>query len=603
MWPFDPNYPALGARDVGSQMVLPLDVTEGNAVYDYIVVGGGTAGAVMASRLSQDPSVRVLLLERGGAVDTWASRVPLLSSAYTIAGSPVYRATAEPLDQLDGRTLTMFRGKALGGGSRINGMGYTRSWAADFDRWSDSGRQGWSYAEVEPFFKISEGYLGKFFSKSHGTDGPWKTRVLDKLYLNSTMRCAAAIESLGLEIVDDVNTSEAPAVTCAKLQLTLDARSRRCSTFDAFLPRHVALARRANLKICTNTIAGTLHVVEKRVMGVTFCEERDGEPEPGRMFYARARKEVVLCCGAIGTPQILMLSGMGPKNHLEELGIPVVKDLPGVGSNLQDHFGVSTMYNIPLKDSFHDIRDRPLRAVQEFLKYLIKGDGLFLMPVSPLSVYLQSNLLGEDVSRVESLSPADPAHLDSTSTENLPDIEIMPIAFNTTDTELPVGTGVFSFLSVLLRPQSRGTVRLQSTDPLVPPKCELGFLTEPADRAVVRKGVRISRRIAERMREQGYRMADLCVPDSDDDAALDAFMNTSYRTTFHYSATCRMAPEDDACPGVVDDRLRVHGVQNLRIADCSVFPDVVANHPMAPAVMVAEKCAHMIQEDANERKI
>ncbi|KAF7345046.1 GMC oxidoreductase [Mycena venus] len=378
----------------------------------------------------------------------------------------------------------MFRGKALGGGSRINGMGYTRSCAADFNRWSDSGRKGWSYTEVEPFFKASEGHLGGIVPKSHGADGPWKTRVLDKLCLKSTVRCAAAIESLGLKIIDDANTPNAPAVTCVKLQLTLDESARRCSTFDAFLPRQIALDRRTHLKICTGTVATSLHVVQGRVMGVSFFEEK---ADPRRTFYARARKEVVVCCGAIGTPQVLILGGIGPKAHLEELGIPVVKDLPGVGSNLQDHFDVSAMYSIPPKDSFHDIRDRPLRALQEFIKYL-------------------------DVSPTESLSPADPANPDSTSPDNIPQFEIMPIAFNTTDSELPTGTGVFSFLSVLLRPESSGSVRLRSTDPLEPPKCELNSLTDPAsaDRAVMRTAVRVSRRIAERMREDGYRMG-ICV--------------------------------------------------------------------------------------------
>ncbi|KAJ6561504.1 alcohol oxidase [Mycena vulgaris] len=601
MWPFNAPYPVLKPEEIGSQRVfLSPDASnerDAHAVYDYIVVGGGTAGAVVASRLSEDPSVRVLLLERGGAVNTWASRVPLLSASYVSPGAPVYRTPAAPMKNLDGRVLTMIRGKALGGGSRINGMVYTRTFASDYNHWSESGRQGWSYDEVEPFFIKSEEFLGPK-TPHHGSEGPWKTRLFNRYFLKPTARCADALESLGVPVVEDINTGENPAIACGKLHATIDNNSRRSSTFDAFLPQHVAVERKDRLKICTGTAATALHFAGNRVVGVSFCEELESEPEPGRHYYAHARREVVVCCGAIGSPQLLMLSGIGPKAHLRERGIPLVKDLPGVGSNLQDHFGVSTMYRVPLEDSFHLIRDRPLRAIQEFLKYLIKGDGLFLCPITQISVFLRSTLFGDDMT----LLSKDPAQLDSTSSENIPDIEIMPIAFNTTDTELPVGTGIFSFLTVLLQPRSRGTVRLESADPLRPPKCDLGFLTDPADRILMRKAVRICRRIAEKMREEGYPMADLNLPNSESDADLDAFMNTSYRTTFHYSSTCRMAPEDDACPGVVDDRLRVHGVPNLRIADCSILPNILSNHLQAPAVMIAEKCAHMILEDAGRRK-
>ncbi|KAJ7157793.1 alcohol oxidase [Mycena filopes] len=592
MWPFNPAYPALKPVDIGSQTVLPSHVTEGPAVYDYIVIGGGTAGAVVASRLSEDPSIRVLLLERGFVNDAWAARVPLMSAAHMSPGAPVYRTPAVAMDNLDGRTLTMVRGKALGGTSRINGMVYTRSFASEFNRWSESGRAGWSYDEIEPFFIKSEGLPNA--PDHHGSGGPWKTHVFDRFFLTSTTKCVDAVESLGIPVVEDINTPESPAVTLGKLQATIDSDAYRCSTFEAFLPLKLALDRRSRLKICTGTVASSLHIEKGRVLGVMFFEELELEPEPGRQFYARACKEVVVCGGAIGSPQLLMLSGIGPASHLREFGIPVVKDLPGVGSNLQDHLGVSTMYRIPLRDSFHDLCDRPVRAAKEFLKYLLWGGGLFLCPITQISLFLRSDLFGDDLA----FHADDPTRLDSTLPANIPDIEIMPIAFNTTDTEVPVGTGIFSFLAVVLQPASHGTVRLESTDPLQAPKCDLAFLTDPADRDVMRKAVQISQRIAERMREQGYPMVDQNVPESNDEKDLDTFINKNYRTTFHYSSTCRMAPEDDPSPGVVDDRLRVHGVQNLRIADCSILPNILANHLQAPAVMIGEKCAHMILEDA-----
>ncbi|KAJ6632114.1 GMC oxidoreductase [Mycena sp. CBHHK59/15] len=593
MSPFNPGYPTLSPAEVGSQSVISDD-SEENAVYDYIVVGGGTAGAVVASRLSEDPSVRVLLVERGEAVDTWASRVPLLSANYQAKGSPADRFSCAPLDNVDGRALEMVLGKALGGGSRINGQVYTRSSAADFNRWSECGRQGWSYDEVEPFFTKSEGYLGLPVPKNHGSNGPWKIQPFKKFFFKSTALCAEAAQLLGIPLVDDINSPTAPAVACTKLHTTIDGEAHRSSTFHAFLPLDVAIARKDHLKICTGSVATSLHIQKGRVVGV-FFEREQSESDTGRTFYACARREVVVCCGAIGSPQLLMLSGIGPASHLKSLGIEVVKDLPGVGSNLQDHFGVSTMFQIPLKDSFHIVRDRPLRAMQEFLKYLVKGDGLFLCPITQISIFLRSALLGDDLS----LHNADSSQLDSTLSTNIPDIEIMPVSYNTTDYEVEPGTGLLSFLAVLLQPNSRGTVRLVSRDPLVRPTCDLGFLSDPRDRALIKTAVKFSKRIAEKMREQGYPMADQNVPTSESGADLDAFVNKSARSTFHYSSTCRMAPENDPQPGVVDDRLRVYGVQNLRIADCSIFPDILSNHLQAPAAMVAEKCAHMILEDAS----
>ncbi|KAJ7693826.1 alcohol oxidase [Mycena rosella] len=595
MWPFSTPYPVVKPPDIGSQTGFPSDSCGEHghaAVYDYIVVGGEFI--VHIPSIDLHPSVRILLLERGGAVDTWASRVPLLSAAYMTPGSPIYRHPVTPMNNLDGRVVNMIRGKALGGGSRINGMVYTRTFAADYNRWSESGRKGWSYDEIEPFFIKSEGFLGPR-TDGHGFDGPWKTRLFDRYFLKPTARCVDALKSMGIPVAEDINTPATPAIACGNLHATIDRSGHRCSTFDAFLPQTVALDRRDRLKICTGTAATSLRFEGNRIVGVSFFEELESGPEPGRNYYAHARREVIVCCGAIGSPQLLMLSGIGPKAHLQERGIRVVKDLPGVGSNLEEHVGVSTMYRVPLQDSFHYIRDRPLGAIQEFLKYLFKGEGLFLCPITQIWVFLWSTLFEDDLTLLG--KSKDPSQVDSTSPENIPDIEIMPIAFNTTDSEVPIGTGIFSFLAVLLQPRSRGSVRLESNDPLYPPTCDLGFFTDPADRVLMRKAIRISQRIAEQMQAEGYPMEDQNVPDSDSDADLDAFINKSYRTTFHYSSTCRMAPEDDTCPGVVDDRLRVHGVRNLRIADCSILPNILSNHLQAPAVMVAEKCTHMVLED------
>jgi choline dehydrogenase-like flavoprotein len=241
----------------------------------------------------------------------------------------------------------------------------------------------------------------------------------------------------------------------------------------------------------------------------------------------------------------------------------------------------------------HVLLDRPLRAIQEVFNYLLWGSGLLLNP-NQISIYLRSALLEPDMSTRSAAS----SELDSTLPANIPDIEIQPIAFNLSDVKVAPGIGVITFLGTLIQPKSHGTVRLVSRDPRAYPKCDLGFMADPTDRARLKTAAQVCKRLGEAMRARGYPLEDELVVPSQSEAEMDAFVNTHVRTAFHYSSTCRMAPEDDTQPGVVDDRLRVHGVRGLRVADCSVFPDVVSNHTQAAAVMVAERCAHMVQEDA-----
>lgn len=257
--------------------------------------------------------------------------------------------------------------------------------------------------------------------------------------------------------------------------------------------------------------------------------------------------------------------------------------------------GVSTVYRVPMSDCLHILQNSRIRAVWELIKYLISGDGLFLSPITQINLVLRSALLGED----SKVGTRDQSELDSTLPKNISDIEIMPIPFNTTDTAIDNLDGAFSFLAVHLQPRSTGTVRLRSADPRADPICDLGYLSNPADYEAFRKAVKLSKRIAEKMREDGYRITDYDVPNSESDEDLDAFIRKNARTAFHYAATCRMAPEHDVRPGVVDDELKVYGVQGLRIADCSIFPDVLAAHLQSPVVMVAEKIADMIKASAS----
>ena len=227
----------------------------------------------------------------------------------------------------------------------------------------------------------------------------------------------------------------------------------------------------------------------------------------------------------------------------------------------------------------------------ELVKYMIWGDGLFLMPIHQLSVFTRSSILTKDFT----IETRDPAQLDARDPKNICDIELMVIPYNSSDYPIDLNDGVLSFLGALLQPRSTGTIRLASTDAKVLPAVDLGYFSDPADYLVLRKAVLLSKRIAETMRKSGYRVTDYDIPASESDEDLDVFIRKNARTSYHYASTCRMAPEDDVRPGVVDDELRVYGVGGLRIADASIFPDVMATHLQVPVGMVAEKCADMIK--------
>lgn len=252
------------------------------------------------------------------------------------------------------------------------------------------------------------------------------------------------------------------------------------------------------------------------------------------------------------------------------------------------------MYNVPTAESLHIIQKSPWRAIFELFRYIAFGEGLFLAPVAQLSILVNSAQI-DDLGHVIPSNSTDPA--------GLPDLEIKPIHFNITEPPIPHKEGVLSIMVVLMRPSSRGSVSLASEDPLERPACDLAYLRDPADYLVMRKGIKLAKRIGEKMREYGVKnMTDLYMPNSESDADLDAFVRKFTRTNYHYSSTCRMAPENDSLPGVVDNELRVHGFSNLRIADCSIIPIMISAHLQASAVMIAEKCADMIKADLSGRE-
>ncbi|KZT08238.1 GMC oxidoreductase [Laetiporus sulphureus 93-53] len=568
-----------------------------NEKYDYIVVGGGTAGCVLANRLSADPSKTVLLLERGPRADSWASRVPLFSSDVASDGSPTLKRTSEKQDEI-GRPLLLFSGGALGGTSRVNQAIYTRGLPAEYDRWAAAGRKGLSWEELRPYFLKSECALSGAVEGIHSTEGEWKNRTLGGYHFDSFSEAVSAAEVLGLPHIDDINSPIHPPFGCGQLHFTIDEKGHRNSAYDAFLPDSLANARKANLHICTNVLVEKIDVQRLEngscaARGVTLLANAEKNME--RRKHVEAHREIVLSVGLFGSPQILMLrlygvlrncSGIGPSEHLKEHGIPVVKDLHAVGLNLQDHFGVSVGFFVPMRDSLLSLQTQPWRFFMELLRYLIWGTGLLLGPVLQLAIFMHTGLLD---------STGQPTKAEKEFKEQVPGIEIMPLAYGSIDVEMPRSRGLFSFLNVLLHPRSKGTVRLSSSDPREPLIVDPQFLSNPADIVPLRASVKLSLRLCDQMRKHGYMMDDWLVPESESDEDLDRFIRTHNRTTYHYSSTCRMAPEDDAeGGGVVDDELRVYGVRGLRVADTSILLWILGTHLQAPAVMIGEKCADMI---------
>ncbi|KAJ7642736.1 alcohol oxidase [Mycena polygramma] len=559
--------------------------------YDYIIVGGGTAGCVLANRLSQNAGVSVLLLERGGVQDTWISRVPLFSSHFASDGSRSWVTQSTAQAHVDNRKIDVAGGNCLGGSSRINSMLYTRGLPAEFNAWTKSG--SWNYAILEPCFIKSETNLDSIHKVAKGysgTKGEWLHRSHKHLHWIHSEHIIKATSSFGIPYVDDPNSPHQPAHGCAKIHYSIDRLGRRCSTFSAFLPRSLASSRAHRLHICPNTLVRSIELISSPKHRILKAEGVWVQPKNSTSAtrLIRARKEIILCAGPIGSPHLLLLSGIGPKRHLRENGIVVKKDLPGVGSHLQDHLSVPVQFRIPMSDSLSKLLLRPWILLKELFLYIFLGLGLLLSPVLELSVFVQSRLLDEKF-RVPSYSAQD---MDGSKPENRPDFEIMPASFIAVAKHLQGG---LSFYVVTLQPTSMGTVRLKSSDPSLPPAVNPNWLSTAHDIALHRKAVRFALRLKEQMMEQGYPITDYQTPNFNSDADIDAYVRATCISTYHYSSTCRMASED--ADGVVDEELKVHGVDGLRIADSSVFPGILSTHLAAATVAAAEKCAELLQQD------
>ncbi|MPT46955.1 MAG: glucose-methanol-choline oxidoreductase [Sphingobium sp.] len=531
--------------------------------FDYIVIGSGSAGSLMANRLSADPARQVLLIEAGPSDRKWPVNIKTMMPVGNIFLLPHARYNWQYMlsgnDAVKNRTINFPRGKLFGGCSAINGGVYIRGQKEDYDSWESAGNRGWSYDDVLPAFKAVENYTGP--------DRPWhgKGGELDVQKPSSFNKLTSAIIDAAVQAGHNRNDDFAGEKQAGFGRYDLNQRhGTRLSSARAFL--HPAL-NRPNLTVLDETMVRRILTDRGRAAGIEI--DRAGERRT-----ISARREIILCAGAINSPQLLMLSGIGPEDHLIEMGIEPVHHLPGVGQHLQDHPTVHLSMENPSGESYALSRQSLGRILTSPIQYMANRSGMLASNVAECGGFLCTDGSGR------------------------PDIQITFLVGLKANARVIPNTHGYMALIQLLRPKSAGSVRLMSNRPEDKPVIDPNFFADPYDMKTLIAGFREARSIfaqpaLARMTGAEIEPGAQCQSDSEIDHALRQIVNTAY----HPTGTCKMGPENDPM-AVVDARLRVRGIAGLRVVDASVMPEIISGNTSAPTMMIAERAARFILEDA-----
>jgi len=534
--------------------------------FDYIIVGAGSAGCALAHRLSREASRKVQLLEAGGRDSNPMIHIPLGFAALMKDTNNNWCYQTDPEPNMDGRQIEWPRGKVLGGTSSINGMVYIRGQREDYDNWAAQGNQGWSWDEVLPYFKRSE-HKAEGSNDYHGYGGPlWVEEVAHEEKLELADIFLQAAVQTGLPYNEDFNGASQEGAGYYQLNIRKGLRQSTAATF-------LKLCRnRPNLTVQTGALVRRIAIDAGRATAVEY--ELKDKKKTGVRQFAHARGEIILCGGVINSPQLLELSGVGDRARLESLGIEVKQHLSGVGENLQDHLTVHIQQGLHGANTFYE-ETRPLSFLKNIFKFLFRRRGLFTHPAAQVGVFFRTS---DDIDRPDAQIHYAPACSEYDKRGN------MKTAPGTTATVCH------------LRPESRGSVHIRCTDPRLAPSIRANYLATEGDRKAIVNAVKKVRGMFNAPALDNYRGSEFApgAQVASDEQILD-YVRAEGQSVYHPVGTCKMGQDETA---VVDERLRVRGIEGLRVADASIMPDVISGNTNAPAVMIAEQCADMLLEDA-----